>query len=98
MATYITIQTLNGGAIDIQFNDLKNERKVNLDCMVLMSSKNIFCIYQEITGGLTVYLTNERSFTLCAITELVPGYLPVQSVNGTTPTDNEHLRLLITQL
>lgn len=95
---YITINTLNGGGIEVNFNDLQTHPEVNLKDMTLKSGDKIFCIYHEMNGGLTILLNNGRQWTVCCTNQVVSGYLPIYSINGTIPNNNLELKLLIAEL
>lgn len=95
MPTYTKIKKLNGGMIELEFNDLENHEDVLLKSMTLESRSTICTIYHEINNGLTVLMNNGRQFTICSKNDLVPGYVVIESVNDVEPTTNENLKTLL---
>ena len=92
MPTYIEI-TSAVNHIYIKFNDLQNNPNVTQKDWSVAKGF-LSDIQHELDDSLTLRMVTGREHRVCAITALIPNCLPIQSVDGVTPTSNEHLHEL----
>lgn len=96
MPTYIEI-TSQINHIYIKFNDLQNHEQITQKDWSVAKGF-LSDIQHELDDSLTLRTVTGREYRVCALTALISGCLPIQSVNGTMPTDNEHLHTLLNDI
>ena len=94
MPTYITVITTINNII-VQFNDLENHPKVQRKSNWFPRSSVAYCSLLPSSSAILIYVDGGGEWRLDQ--NGIDG-LPVTSINGTTPTDNDHLFTLLSEM
>lgn len=94
MATFITVTTGVNNII-VRFNDLASHEEVKRKANWFPRSSVAYCTFLEDSSAILIYVNGGGEWRIDM--NGVDG-LPVSSVNGIVPTDNDHLFTLLSEM